>query len=183
MQRRVTQVADFSHMFTEVISMTKIPTGVNVKVDGKTLVIKGPKGEVKRYLPMSVKVDVSSDEVLVKSENPAMIGTFDALIRSAIIGVTDGYKLNLKLLHAHFPISLEVKGSDLTIKNFLGEKQPRRTVLLGSTKVEVKGQNVTISGVDKEAVGQTLANLRTAMRIKDKDGRVFQDGIYEVAGE
>lgn len=163
--------------------MMQVPNGVTVKVEGKTLSIKGAKGEVKKQIPISVTIESSGNSVNVKSENPAMVGTFEALIKSAFFGVTEGYKLNLKMLHAHFPISLEVKGSDLTIKNFLGEKQPRKTVLIGSTKVEVKGQNVTISGADKEAVGQTLANIRTAMRIKDKDGRVFQDGIYEVAGE
>lgn len=163
--------------------MMQVPNGVTVKVEGKTLSIKGAKGEVKKQIPVSVAIEASANSVNVKSENPAMVGTFEALIKSAFFGVTEGYKLNLKMLHAHFPISLEVKGSDLTIKNFLGEKQPRKTVLIGSTKVEVKGQNVTISGSDKEAVGQTLANIRTAMRIKDKDGRVFQDGIYEVAGE
>ena len=66
------------------------------------------------------------------------------------------------------------------IKNFLGEKQPRKTRIVGNTKLEVKGQEVTVSGCDKDAIGATIANLRTATKIKDKDPRVFQDGLYVI---
>ncbi len=74
--------------------------------------------------------------------------------------LSSGYTRNLKLLYAHFPITIEVKGSDVMVKNFLGEKQARKTVLIGTTKVLAKGQSVTVSGPDKEAVGQTIANLQ-----------------------
>jgi len=94
--------------------------------------------------------------------------------------VTKGYKRNFKILHAHFPASIEVKGTEILIKNFLGEKFPRKTRLIGPTKMEVKGQNVTLSGPDKESIGQTITNLRNALKIKKKDARTFQDGIYEV---
>ena len=68
-----------------------------------------------------------------------------------------------------------------TIKNFLGEKQPRKTTVIGEkTKVEVKGQVLTISGPDKDAVGQTASNIKQATKIKEKDSRVFQDGFYAV---
>jgi large subunit ribosomal protein L6 len=66
------------------------------------------------------------------------------------------------------------------VKNFLGERKARMTSLVGDTKVEVKGQDVAVSGPSKEDVGQTAANLKRVMKIKDKDGRIFQDGIYEV---
>jgi large subunit ribosomal protein L6 len=54
--------------------------------------------------------------------------------------------------------------------------------VVGETQVKVKGQDVTISGPDKEAVGQTAANMKNILKIKDKDPRIFQDGIY-YAGE
>ncbi len=157
----------------------EIPQGISVRVDGRTVVVKGPQGEIKKTLAKGAAAKVSGSSLSVESADRAIAGTSEAIIRGMIEGASKGYTRNMKLLHAHFPISIEVKGSEVTIKNFLGEKQPRKTVLVGNTKVQAKGQSVTISGPDKEAVGQTLANIRTAMRIKDKDGRVFQDGIYD----
>lgn|SRR5512143_1601402 len=156
-----------------------IPQGITVRVDGRTVMVKGPQGEVKKIMAKTTKVAVNGSSVVVESADPAMKGTAEAIIEAMMAGAASGYTKNMKLLHAHFPISIEVKGSEIMIKNFLGEKQPRKTVLVGNTKVQAKGQSVTISGPDKEAVGQTLANIRQAMKIKDKDGRVFQDGLYD----
>jgi large subunit ribosomal protein L6 len=158
----------------------EIPQGINVRVDGHKITAKGPQGEVQKMFPKGAQVKVNGNRIELETPNKALYGTLDSILRSMLKGVSSGYTRNLKLLYAHFPITVEVKGSDVFVKNFLGEKQPRKTVLIGSTKVLAKGQSVTVSGPDKEAVGQTIANLRTAMRIKDKDGRVFQDGIYEV---
>jgi large subunit ribosomal protein L6 len=160
----------------------EIPKGLTVKVEGYKVSVKGQKGEVSRTFQKGTDVKVTGDKIEATCMSPAMKGTADALIRNMFHGAASGYSRNMKLIYAHFPISIEVKGNDITIKNFLGEKQPRKTVLIGSTKVVVKGQGVEISGPDKEAVGQTIANMKSAMRIKDKDGRVFQDGMYEVEG-
>jgi large subunit ribosomal protein L6 len=160
--------------------MTEILDGVTVRVDGNMLVVKGPKGELKRKIVPLVTIKVEGQEVTVSSANPALIGTNDAIIKNMMNGVKNGYSRKLKLIYAHFPISLEIKGKNIKVKNFLGEKLNRSAALVGDgTKVEAKGQSVTISGPDKEAVGQTIANLRSAMRIRDKDGRIFQDGIYD----
>ncbi|MEW6722488.1 MAG: 50S ribosomal protein L6 [Candidatus Micrarchaeota archaeon] len=157
----------------------EIPQGITVRVDGSVVVVKGPQGEVSRQLGKGVSVKVGAGGVEVECADKAVRGTTEAVIRNMVAGAAGGYTKNLKLLHAHFPITIEVKGNDITIKNFLGEKQPRKTKLIGNTKVVAKGQAVTVSGPDKEAVGQTVANIRSAMRIRDKDGRIFQDGLYD----
>ncbi len=159
-----------------------IPQGITVKVDGHKVTVKGPHGEVQKAFPKGTSMKVEGDKAEVVCKDAALRGTLESLLKGMVDGAANGYSRNLKLLYAHFPITIEVKGSDVTIKNFLGEKEPRRTVLVGSTKVQAKGQSVTISGPDKEAVGQTLANIRGAMKIKDKDGRIFQDGIYDAEG-
>lgn len=160
--------------------MTEIPEGVTVQVEGQRLTVKGPQGEIQRSFPKVATLKAEGKNVEVSAKDRALAGTLQSVVSSMIEGVSTGYKRNLKILYAHFPVSVEIKGKDILIKNFLGEKQPRKTKLVGDTKVDVKGQNVTVSGPDKEAVGQTIANLRTTMKIKAKDARVFQDGIYEV---
>lgn len=162
--------------------MVEIPEGVTVQVEGQRLTAKGPQGEIQKDFPKEATIKVEGKNVEVSTKDSALEGTLQSLVASMIEGVATGYRRNLKILYAHFPVSIEVKGKDILIKNFLGEKQPRKTMVVGNTKVEVKGQNVTVSGPDKAAVGQTVANLRTAMKIKAKDARVFQDGIYEAEG-
>lgn len=161
----------------------EIPKGITVKVDGNKLSVKGPHGEVTRILAKGISVKIDGDKIEVITPSKALSGTNEAILKNMFKGVVEGYSRTFKLLYAHFPITLESKGTDVTIKNFLGEKQARKTKSVGITKIQAKGQAVTISGPDKEAVGQTIANIMTAMRIKDKDGRVFQDGMYETKGD
>ncbi len=163
--------------------MIDIPEGVNVRVEGRTVIAKGPAGEVHKAFGKEASVKVSGNKAEVTAPDKKMTNTVEAILRCMVAGAKSGYKKSMKLIYAHFPITIEVKGKDITVKNFLGEKQARKTFVIGNTKVEAKGQSVTISGPDKEAVGQTIANLRAAMRIKDKDSRVFQDGIYDAEGE
>ncbi len=157
--------------------MIELPEGVTAQVEGSKVTVKGPKGEMQREFSRKAVLKLDGNKLDV-SAGKALRGTVESIIKNMVTGVTEGYTRKLKVLYAHFPVTIEVKGKEIIIKNFLGEKQPRKTSLIGDTKLEVKGQNVTVSGPDKEAVGQTIANLKSSMRIKDKDGRIFQDGIY-----
>jgi large subunit ribosomal protein L6 len=159
--------------------MITIPQGVTVSVSNGIISVKGPKGKTERQVGDFAQVTVSGENIDVKGEK-AFLNTMESLIANMIKGVSVGYQKELKLIYAHFPITLEVKGKDVAIKNFLGEKMARKAKLIGDTKLSVKAQFVTVTGSDKEAIGQSVANLRQAMRIRDKDGRIFQDGIYPI---
>lgn len=163
--------------------MITTPDGVNVEVSNRTVKVKGPKGEVEKTIIATAKVTVEGKEIKIEEESFAHQRTLQSIINSMVKGVTDGHQKKLKVVYAHFPISVEIKGKEILIKNFQGEKQPRKTTVVGDyTKVQVKGQEITVSGPDKEAVGQTAANLRIITKIKGKDVRIFQDGIYVVEG-
>jgi large subunit ribosomal protein L6 len=95
-----------------------------------------------------------------------------------IKGVTKGVLYELKIVYSHFPMNVKVAGDSVVIDNFLGEKSPRRAEVLKDVSVEVKGQDVKVSGLDINAVSQTAANIEQTTRIKRLDPRVFQDGIY-----
>ena len=92
--------------------------------------------------------------------------------------MTQGFEFKMKSVHAHFPITVEVKGQAIHINNIIGERVPRVARIAGATKVEVKGQNVRIYGPSLDDVSQTAANVRKACRMRNKDTRVFQDGLY-----
>jgi len=163
----------------------KIPDGVKVIIEGKTVHVKGQKGAMSRILshPM-IDLAVKDNVISIScSQSPhrkekALIGTFKAHLKNMVKGVTEGYECTMKTVFSHFPIKNSVEGNHLIIQNFLGERFPRRAEILENVKVEVKGDSITLSGIDKEKIGQTAANIERATKVKNRDIRVFQDGIY-----
>jgi large subunit ribosomal protein L6 len=95
-------------------------------------------------------------------------------------GVTSGYTYKLKLVYAHFPITVKVQDKDrrLLIENFTGEKTPRIITIVGTAKVKVVSDELHVQGTSLKDVSQTAANIQTGTKIKEKDQRVFLDGIY-----
>jgi len=163
----------------------KVPEDVTVEIDGRTVTVTGEKGSIERELwcpGVSVKMEdrrmVRVEAEKMRKKQVAMVGTLSSHIRNMIQGVSEGYTYRMKMVFAHFPIQLRVEGDHLTISNFLGEKRPRRARILSGVDVNVKGDLITVTGINKEDVGQTAANIEQATRIKRLDPRVFQDGIY-----
>ena len=94
-------------------------------------------------------------------------------------GVTEGFTYTLKALYSHFPMTLAVKGNQFVVNNYFGERVPRHANILPGVEVKVQNKTeVVVSGLDKEAVGQTAANIERCTTVKKRDRRVFQDGIY-----
>ncbi len=163
-----------------------IPEGVNVAIDNMSVSVSGPQGQLKRELWYpGITIKKVDSEVVVETdmsrrEQLAMLGTFESHLKNMITGVSKGYEYKMKVVYSHFPIQLKAEGNHVLISNFLGEKKARKASILGNTKVTVKGDQVVISGINKEEVGQTAANIRMATKIKRFDPRVFQDGVYLV---
>ncbi|RLG33418.1 50S ribosomal protein L6 [Methanosarcinales archaeon] len=170
----------------------QIPEGVDVVIEGRKVKVIGPRGEIERELwhpGLQIGIDKSMNEVVIRTENTrkklkAIAGTFASHINNMITGVKDGFFYRLKVVHAHFPMQVAVTkdGKGVSISNFLGERRPRIAKLMDGVKVEIrdKGSEILLTGVDKEAVGQSAANIEQTTRIKGYDPRVFQDGIYLV---
>ncbi|MDR2829714.1 MAG: 50S ribosomal protein L6 [Methanobrevibacter sp.] len=163
-----------------------IPEDVEVNIENTNISIKGSKGEIsRRFTYPNVSIEKNENNLSLTTRFPkktdkSMIGTIKAHISNMIIGVTDGFKYNMKIVFAHFPMTVKVGDDRVTIENFIGERHPRFAKIVGSAKIDVKGDEVLVSGINKEDVGQTMANLEQATKIKGKDPRVFQDGIYLV---
>lgn len=172
-------------------SVIKIPEGVEVFIEGDSISgylvkVKGPLGENSKFFKFrDVFFEKAGNEIKVysksyKAKHRAIVGTFTTHINNLIKGVKDGFEYKLKAVYAHFPMKLKVVGNEVVIENFLGETTPRKAKIVGRVKVEIKGQEITVKGVDIEECGQTAANLERATKIRKKDRRVFQDGIYIV---
>ncbi|MGQ3329073.1 MULTISPECIES: 50S ribosomal protein L6 [Halorubrum] len=163
-----------------------IPDDVSAETDHLELTVEGPNGSVTRRLWYpDVEVTVEDGVVAIASENDdaktnATVGTFESHVANMIHGVTDGWEYTMEVYYAHFPMQVTVEGDEVVIENFLGERAQRRTPIRGDTDVQIDGETVTLSGSDKEAVGQTAADIEQLTKVTDKDTRVFQDGVYIV---
>lgn len=170
----------------KIESTIAIPDGVSVSMDGITMKVKGPRGELSRnFAHPSVKIIIGEGNVSVSCEYPkvkekAMVGTFHAHVRNMIRGVTEGYTYGLKVVYSHFPMKVTVKDKRVEINNYMGGHAPRYANIIADSKVKVNGADVTIEGNSIEGVGQTAANLEKATSRVGFDKRIFQDGIYIV---
>ena len=164
----------------------EIPDDVSAETDHLELTVEGPNGSVTRRLWYpDVEVTVEDGVVAIASENEdaktnATVGTFESHVANMIHGVTEGWEYTMEVYYAHFPMQVTVEGDEVVIENFLGERAQRRTPVRGDTDVQIDGETVTLSGSDKEAVGQTAADIEQLTKVTDKDTRVFQDGVYIV---
>ena len=162
----------------------EIPDDVSAEVDHLDLTVEGPDGSVTRRLWYpDVSVSVEDGRVIVESdeedaETSATVGTFESHVRNMFHGVTEGWEYKMEVFYAHFPMQVTVEGDEVVIENFLGERAPRRATIRGDTDVQIDDEELVLSGSDKEAVGQTAADIEQLTRVTDKDDRVFQDGVY-----
>jgi large subunit ribosomal protein L6 len=166
----------------------EIPQDVTVKVEDSMLTVNGPLGQVQRnlYYP-GIDIEVKDGNVVVYTDSKrrkvcSVTNTTASHVKNMIIGVHEGYSYRMKVVYSHFPIQVKVEGNRVVIENFLGERKPRYSQIIGKdTKVEIAKEKIMVKGIDKEAVGQTMANIEQSTKIRNFDPRVFQDGIYPVA--
>jgi len=172
-------------MITE--NKVKIPAGVSAEVAGAKLVVSGPKGTLERLMRYpGIEVRVEEGELIISTESErkkiyAMIGTYAAHARNMFRGVQEEYIYGMKVVYSHFPIQLKEIGGKLEIVNFLGEKEPRYAPIPEGVKMKIAGDEITLTGIDKDLVGAAAARIEKATKVRGRDSRVFQDGIYIVS--
>jgi large subunit ribosomal protein L6 len=164
--------------------LIEMPEGVTADLHGRTLSIKGKLGEGKKHFDkINVNISVQENKVMIspfsrKKRDNVIINTVTSMVNNMITGVTKGYSYQLKVVYAHFPITVKTKGNQILVENFVGERSPRVAQIVGDCKVSIEGDDIIVKGVSVEDVGQTSANVESATKIKRKDQRVFLDGVY-----
>ena len=163
-----------------------IPEGVKVELEGTLLKVKGPKGQLERSVRFPQITTVLADNTVIFSTNSdrksviAMVGTFASHTRNMCHGVNTGFEYRMKVVYSHFPIQLKLQGNKLEINNFLGEKKARYATIVNGVTAKIGNDEIILSGIDKELIGNTSANIEHATKIRNRDPRIFQDGIYIV---
>jgi large subunit ribosomal protein L6 len=169
----------------EITAEVEAPASVTIKKEGNLIQVKGPVGTVKKdFTKLPATVTVQGNKITIKpygtrKRDLAVTNTARSIIGGMIKGVEKGYTYKLKIIFAHFPISVKVKGKEVHVENFFGERSARISRIIGdATKVSIVGEDVVIQGPSLEHVSQTAANIELSTRTKGKDQRVFLDGLY-----
>jgi large subunit ribosomal protein L6 len=162
----------------------ELPEGFLAETAGKAITVKGNSGEIsKEFNQGKVVISVDGNKVNISAKNATrrestMIGTIWAHVKNMIKGLEEDFTYKLEICSVHFPMNVKAEGDMITIKSFLGEKEDRQSKIVNGSTVEIKGTQITVTSKDIEKAGQTAANLEKATRLKGRDRRIFQDGIF-----
>ena len=164
-----------------------VPSGVEVKIDGENVAVKGPKGELSHVVASPITVSLEEGTLSVtrpddERESRSLHGLTRTLISNMIVGVTDGYEKQLEVIGTGYRVL--AKGSDLEFA--LGYSHPVPVKAPEGITFTVAGNKVTVAGIDKQRVGETAANIRKLRRpdpYKGKGVRYAGEVIRRKAGK
>ncbi len=141
----------------------QLPKGVEVKVQGNTVQVKGPKGTLSQDIRKEIQVSVEGEKVVVslKEEQKEMgkfLGLFYSLIKNMVEGTSEGFKKELQMIGVGYRAAVKGKALDLLV----GLSHPTEIPIPEGIEVKVeKNTSITISGIDKQQVGQFAAGIRS----------------------
>ncbi len=161
---------------------------VDVKIDGQHITVKGKLGELSMDVHPNISVKIDGDELVVtrpndNKQNRALHGLTRALIANMVTGVTEGYKKTLKIIGVGY--RAELKGKGLLIN--IGYSHPIYFIPPEEIKIEVpSADQIIISGIDKELVGNVAAKIRSFRKpepYKGKGIRYIDEVVIRKAGK
>lgn len=164
-----------------------VPAGVDVTIDGANVSVKGPKGQLNHEVAQPIAVALEDGTLTVsrpddERESRSLHGLTRTLINNMILGVTEGYEKQLEVVGTGYRVL--AKGQDLEFA--LGYSHPVPVKCPEGITFKVEGNKVTVSGIDKQQVGETAANIRKLRRpdpYKGKGVRYAGEQIRRKAGK
>jgi large subunit ribosomal protein L6 len=150
-----------------------VPAGVEVKIDGNDVSVKGPKGQLELTVKSPITVALEDGNVIVTRPDDERVsrslhGLTRTLISNQITGVTEGYTKGLEIVGTGYRVT--AKGSDIEFA--LGYSHPILVKAPAGITFTVEGNTkVTVSGIDKQAVGEVAANLRKLRKPEPYKGK------------
>ncbi len=149
-----------------------IPTGVTITVDSSTINVKGPKGELTVPHLSDVTVSINEQQAVVERKDDEFIaksqhGLQRALLNNAVIGVTKGYEKKLEINGVGF----RVNGGGKEIEMSLGLSHSVKYKAPEGINLVVDKMNITVSGIDKQSVGQSAAEIRSLKKPEPYKGK------------
>lgn len=162
----------------------EIPEGIEVEVKDNEIVARKEGSEIRKKFP-KVLVSKKENKIIVETKKATrrekkQVNTSTAHVKNMFLGLKEKFVYKLQICSVHFPINVSVKEGEIVIKNFLGEKKERKIKILPNVEVKIEKDIITVESHDIEAAGQMASGIEKKAKIKDKDIRVFQDGIFMI---
>jgi len=166
----------------ELIREIEIPEGLEVEAIDNGVVVSKDKEKIRRRFS-HVLIEKKENKIIIKTKRATkkekkQINTIVAHVNNMLKGIKEKFVYKLQICSVHFPMNVSIKENEIVIKNFLGETTERKAKIRPGVDVKIEGEIVTVESVDKEAAGQVAANIEIAAKVKGKDRRIFQDGIF-----
>ena len=166
----------------------EIPKGVTVKFEGNTVLVQGPKGKLDTPLPAGIHMEQNDGHLVAIRENDsqaAVHGLARALVNNAVEGVTKGWTRDLEIVGIGYRAEMKGKG---TVVLTLGYSHQIEVPLPTGIEVTVdpKQTHVTISGIDRQKVGQVAADMRSLRKpdpYKNKGVRYTGEKLKKKVGK
>lgn len=149
-----------------------VPSGVDVSIKGEIVAIKGPRGMLEKRFKTIIKIELEGDRFKlepkkVTAESSALWGTYAAILKNMILGVTEGFSKILVIEGIGF--KAQVQGGEMVFN--LGFSHPVKMVLPEDIEAVVEKNKVKISGIDKELVGEIAAKIRALKKPEPYKGK------------
>ena len=164
-----------------------LPEGISAEIADDILIVRKDNKELRRKLIHLIDVKGEGNKIVIsayrtRKTERRLIGTFKAHIKNMIKGLIEGFVFKLKIANVHFPmnVSYDKAKNSLVVKNFLGEKRDRVIKLIDNVDVKVEKDDIIISSHDIEKAGIAATRIEKGVRVRNKDRRVYQDGIFIV---
>ena len=163
----------------------EIPSGITAEVVEEVLIMKKEDKEIRRKIVPLTDVKVEGGKIIISTSRERktekrLFGTMRAHVKNMIRGLEEGFNYKLQIANVHFPmnVSIDKNSNEAVVKNFLGEKKDRRIKLVEGVDVKVNNDIIDISCHDIEKAGDVVTRIEKGTRVRNKDRRIFQDGIF-----
>lgn len=171
-------------MRKDIKKTVKIPQDCEVKISDKLVSIK--KGDDEVHVPYKIKgfkPKIEQDSLVLEKKagnkpDKKLIHSLSSHLTNAFKGIEKKYEYKLQICSIHFPINAKIEKNQLVIKNFFGERKDRILNIKPNIDMRIEGDIITVKSSDKGLAGEQASEIEALTRIKSRDRRVFQDGIW-----
>jgi len=184
----------FNMVRKDLMVEIEIPEGITANIEGNKMIVKKVEEgsdksedahELERILNRRIDIKIEGNKIILDAKQTTkndrkIFGTMKAHINNMIKGLTEKFRYKLAIANVHFPmnVSYDKDRNILVVKNFLGEKKDREIKLIEGVDVKVGKEDIELESINIEKAGQCAANIEKGARVKNKDRRIFQDGIF-----
>ena len=162
-----------------------VPSGIDVRIEKQIIHIKKADKEIERNIHPFLIVKHEDNKIIItarknRKTEKRLLGTLEAHINNMIKGLQEGFRYKLQVVNVHFPMTVtyDKAKDEFVVKNFLGEKNDRRIPLVKGVAVKINKDIVEIESHDIEKAGQVATNIEKGTHVRNKDRRIYQDGIF-----